>query len=40
MLGYWPYAAYKKTFLYFFWKTQASQLITIKDDKLCAYIYS
>jgi len=28
MLGYWPYAAYKKKNLYFFWKTQASQLKT------------
>ena len=39
MLGYWPYATHKKYFYIFFCqKTQASQLITIKDKKPCEYI--
>jgi hypothetical protein len=34
MLGYWPYTTHKNIFLYFFIeKTQASQLIAIKDNK-------
>ena len=38
MLGYWPYATHKNIFYIFLSKTQASQLIAIKDNKPCAYI--
>jgi hypothetical protein len=39
MLGYWSYATRKKHFFIFFLsKTQASQLIAIKDNKPCTYI--
>jgi len=38
MLGYWLYATHKKKFYIFLSKTQASQLIAIKDNKQCAYI--
>ena len=38
MLGYWLYATHKKKIYIFLSKTQASQLIAIKDNKQCAYI--
>ena len=38
MLGYQPYATQKKNLYFFLSKTQASQLIVIKDNKQCAYI--
>jgi len=38
MLGYWSYATNKNIFIFFLSKTQASQLIAIKDNKACIYI--